>query len=367
MQLTKWVQAKFTGSSGSSGSRRRRRSHSQMDIFFFIGWLMVIAIGFITLLHYVLGDLLVELEIVFELQIFRLFLLLPCFFLLLFSLLRAQFGIAVGAGVIFFILVLEAWDIRLLPSLPRSVHARSDLRVFTQNVGEKNPPKKWLEWLAENPMDIVFFQEIYGPHKALWEEKAGELGYDYVLFEQVRSDAGMGVMIWSKYPMSGLEPIATNSAGGKKRYFVRGRIEYGRTNIEVIGLHIESFHVDKLGRRNWISSAPFRLQQAKAVAAEVALLKETSNPIIVAGDFNSSPEFRSIRSLRALLNDAWLEAGNGLGGTFPSFFPLVRIDAILHRGFVADYAQVAYVEDQSDHRGISAVLNLVGVMESAKQ
>ena len=187
------------------------------------------------------------------------------------------------------------------------------------------------------------------------------MGFEYVLFQKVRSDAGVGIMIWSKHPMIEMEPIETSSQEGKKRYVARSKIEFGRTSIELIGLHIESFHLDRLGKRNLVSSAPFRLLQAQSIAREVVRIKkDTAHPIIVAGDFNSSPEFRSIRSLRDLLNDAWVEGGNGLGGTYPSYLPLVRVDAILHSGFDAEYARVDYINEQSDHRGIHAILNLDG-------
>ena len=357
-KIANWLNDQFGGRSGSHG---HRRNSSHRGPFYFIGWLLVIAIGFITLLHYALGDYLVELELFLELKIFRLLLLLLCLLLSIFALLRGQRGMAVGSGIIFFILVLEAWELRLLPSLPRSAHARADLQVFTQNVGDKNPPEKWVEWLARHPMDIVFLQEVYGPYRAQWEKSARALGFAYVLFQKVRSDAGIGIMIWSKHPMIEMEPIETSSQGDRKRYFARSRIEFGRTFIELIGLHIESFHLDRSGKRNLVSSAPFRLLQAQRIAREVVQIKEdTAHPIIVAGDFNSSPEFRSIRSLRDLLNDAWIEGGNGLGGTYPSHFPLVRIDAVLHSGFDAEYARVVYIEEESDHRGVHAILNLDG-------
>ncbi len=51
-------------------------------------WLAVTAIGLIVLLRYVLFDWLIELEVLFELQIFRLFLLVPCLVFLLYALLR---------------------------------------------------------------------------------------------------------------------------------------------------------------------------------------------------------------------------------------------------------------------------------------
>ena len=158
--------------------------------------------------------------------------------------------------------------------------------------------------------------------------------------------------------MTELEPITVPSLGDQDRRLVRARFQLHGTEIQVFGIHLESFPL--VGKdRAWFASSPLRLQQAKALADT---LKQVNDPVIVAGDFNAPPSFRSIRALRGILTDAWEEAGWGLGNTyyardfwFP--LPLARIDAILYRGLVADRAQVV-PNSESDHLGVRAVLNL---------
>ena len=368
---------------GGRHRQRRRRSQRQVywqDWFFTVPWLAVTAIGLIILLRYVLLDWLVQLEVLFELQIFRLFLLVPCLVFLLYAAIKNDYRLVAWAGVVCLILAVEAWQhIRLVPNFPRSVHARTDLRVFTQNTGMSSP-QAWSEWLAKNPMDLVFLQEVYIVYKPEWEEMAARFKYEN-MFQEVRSDAGMGGMILSKYPLTELDPIPALSQAGEGgrgegvRYFIRALINYKGTDIEVIGLHLESFHMAPdqpqgffssfFSSRNFFTSAPYRQVQAETIAAFV---EGAPHPVIVAGDFNAPPTFRSTRALRGLLSDAWTEAGCGLGSTFPAQFPLIRIDAILYRGLVADYAQVVAVTDTiRDHQGVTAILNLDGSMEYSPQ
>ena len=352
LELADWIQSQF-----SPNRRRRRRSSREED--FSLLWIPVILIGFITLLRYILGAFLSELEILFELLTFRMFLTLPCVAILVIALRKKRL---IQAGVTLAILLLLAIEVshyvRFLPTLPRSPHARSDLRVFTQNVG-MGSPDSWRSWLEENPMDLIFLEEVYAPFRPQWEELANYFGYNHH-WVMVRSDAGMGGMIMSRHPLVAGEPIASKSANKKDRYFVRAQIDLDGVPVELIGIHLESFYVDPAtGSRNYFTSSPVRRLQAHLLEKVVtAIIEHSGNPIIVAGDFNASPTFRSVNGLRGLLQDAWLEAGWGLGGTIPTRFPLERIDAILYHGFAADYARVTSV-DKSDHLGVTAVLNLI--------
>ena len=337
-------------SASQTGRRRRQRPRQGISV----PWVLAAGIGMIALMPYVLGDFLIDLEVLFEQQVFRLFLLLPCLGFILFAGLRSNYPLAAFSGVLFLILGVEACQkIRLAPNLPPSLHAPADLRVFTQNVGLA-PPEEWADWLAENPVDLVCLQEVYVPHQPQWEELAKQLGYE-VMFQMLRPDAGMGEMIWSRYPLTPLAPIAAPSRGGTDRYFARARIDCHGTEIDVFCIHLESFHKTRgASQREFFGSSPFRLQQARFLAEEV---QKSPYPVVVAGDFNAPPTYRSVRPLRRLLEDAWVAAGVGLGSSFPSSFPLVRIDAILYRGFVPDRARVAPIR-ASDHRGVAAVLNL---------
>ena len=338
----------------AGGRGRGHHRHRESPEVAWLPWAIAVGIGLIAFSPYVLGDLFIELEVLFGQQVFRLFLLLPCLVLILFCWAKSHYAVAAFAGAVLLLLGVEACrNIRFAPNLPASLHAPADLRVFTQNVGLA-PPTEWAEWLTENPVDLVCLQEIYVTNRAQWEDLARRLGHD-VMFQMLRSDAGMGVMIWSRYPLTPLEPIEAPSRAGRKRYFARARIDCGGTDVDVFCIHLESFHkVQGEARRQLFGSSPFRLQQAKLLAEQVL---QSPNPVVVAGDFNAPPTYRSVRHLRRLLEDAWIGAGVGLGSTFPSSFPFIRIDAILYRGFMPDRARVAPVT-ASDHRGVATVLNL---------
>lgn len=86
-------------------------------------------------------------------------------------------------------------------------------------------------------------------------------------------------------------------------------------------------------------------------------ISDQSATVIVAGDFNGSPFGYSYRTMAHVADDAFREAGVGLGYTLPSALPLRRIDYIWSRGLRPVDCRV--LPDQvSDHRGISARFRL---------
>jgi len=79
-----------------------------------------------------------------------------------------------------------------------------------------------------------------------------------------------------------------------------------------------------------------RRRMAEAVAAHVETLP-ADVPVVVAGDFNATPEEPAYRILTAGLSDAWTATDNRSGpdGTFHTFKGKAdrRIDWLLSRGF----------------------------------
>jgi endonuclease/exonuclease/phosphatase (EEP) superfamily protein YafD len=109
-----------------------------------------------------------------------------------------------------------------------------------------------------------------------------------------------------------------------------------------------------------------RLEALTSLADFVA---QQEGPVIVAGDANTTRMNQPYQKLDAVLDDAWWEAGWGLGHTFPgriedgdwftriSFFViphwLVRIDHVFYSDeFLATEAALAEFNGGSDHRGI---------------
>lgn len=130
-------------------------------------------------------------------------------------------------------------------------------------------------------------------------------------------------------------------------------------------LHLHSFGNDKPwedeGRQ--VSSPSFwkrYLRQYRDAyldrAAEMrkirAMLDEETLPVIVSGDFNSTPHNRAFYGIAQGLQDAFKVAGQGWGATYRADRPFARIDHVL----VSDEWQVvsAHVTkaNHSDHRAL---------------
>lgn len=83
--------------------------------------------------------------------------------------------------------------------------------------------------------------------------------------------------------------------------------------------------------------------------------------VIVAGDFNSTPDLRQFRDLLSNgYRDAVEQSGSGFGPTFPGWQhlrPLITIDHILVRNAAAESIRTIDVRN-SDHRGLLATIKV---------
>ncbi|MBN1201642.1 MAG: endonuclease/exonuclease/phosphatase family protein [Anaerolineae bacterium] len=112
--------------------------------------------------------------------------------------------------------------------------------------------------------------------------------------------------------------------------------------------------------------------------AEITSLRETyltgeNGPLLVLGDFNMSDQSDIYRSIDHLLNDAFCEAGYGMGFTFPAWSgasgmipPLLRIDYVWYSDhFAAVNAYPGHDSGTSDH--LPVIAELVLIEETANQ
>jgi len=70
-------------------------------------------------------------------------------------------------------------------------------------------------------------------------------------------------------------------------------------------------------------------KRAWQVEQIVALIDKEVHPVILSGDFNSTPDSWVYRRFSAGLQDAYRVAGDGWGATYHSSFPILRIDWVL--------------------------------------
>ena len=70
---------------------------------------------------------------------------------------------------------------------------------------------------------------------------------------------------------------------------------------------------------------------------------------LVCGDLNDIPSSYSYFNVKGNLNDAFLEKGKGLGGTYHSALPLIRIDYIFYSKNINVLGWEKFSEKFSDH------------------
>lgn len=126
--------------------------------------------------------------------------------------------------------------------------------------------------------------------------------------------------------------------------YVFAELSDGEHLINVLALHLSPYGVtmpaledavrDALrGDRRALRSALRTMErsvaeQSRQMAAVIELVAGFSDPTIIAGDFNATPDSAMHVALRQELTDAWLAAGSGLGATRTVGILPLRIDYI---------------------------------------
>jgi endonuclease/exonuclease/phosphatase family metal-dependent hydrolase len=92
-------------------------------------------------------------------------------------------------------------------------------------------------------------------------------------------------------------------------------------------------------------------------------------PMLIVGDMNMSDEFAEYNMLAARLIDSYMQAGDGLGYTFPNLTlaplpPMLRLDYIFHTDdFHSIESVILDAGDASDHSVVMSTLIFVENMD----
>lgn len=179
------------------------------------------------------------------------------------------------------------------------------------------------------------------------------LGYRYFVFhpyytdEEVWSLNTTGNAIFSKYPIT---DSSFFSYPGKQypEDILKADINFNGKKLRVLTTHLASMHLHHIiisgpiKRYLYQDSVPIyhgsfidklKYYQPYHVSQASFLRKiiDTSHvPLIVGGDFNSVPSSYVYNKIKGNLSDAFLEKGSGLGRSFHSSQPALRIDYLFH-------------------------------------
>ncbi|MET9352933.1 endonuclease/exonuclease/phosphatase family protein [Streptomyces sp. NPDC006617] len=213
-----------------------------------------------------------------------------------------------------------------------------DLTVVTHNVNEHNPrPAHTARALAASDADVLALEEL--GDSSVYERA---LAADYP-YHSVRGTVGL----WSRYPLTDTRTV--DIAPWPRA--LRATVRTPEGPVAVYVAHLLSVRFSPTA--GFGTDARDRAAGRLAAALRAEPLPRT----LLVGDLNGTTDDGALSALTSPMHSAQEAAGAGFGLTWPTAFPLARIDHILLRGMEARSAWTLPATD-SDHLPVAASLRL---------
>ncbi|MFA5649018.1 MAG: endonuclease/exonuclease/phosphatase family protein [Bacteroidales bacterium] len=243
------------------------------------------------------------------------------------------------------------------PFSKNNLETDSDLKVISYNVNlfhlyswSKEPPtfNSVYAFLRSESPDIVCLQEFYVDSIQFTENDARQMFKYNAHFGYIvnRPKSGYGMATYSRYPIVDTGELKFDNSANA---CIFTDILVGNDTLRVYNIHLQSFRLEERNL-NFLLSQEYRkesqtMDEIKDISFRFrdALRKRAHQvdkvtehmfsspyPVIACGDFNESPISYNYHRMTKQLNDAFVEAGVGVGHTYKGFFPSFRIDYILY-------------------------------------
>lgn len=237
-------------------------------------------------------------------------------------------------------------------------------------------------FLKSEAPDIICFQEFYHQEggtefvtRDSMIELLGTSHYHERYTHNLSKKRYFGVATFSKYPIVNKGEIPFENDANN--FCIYSDIVIGEDTLRVFNAHLGSIRFQQNDYEVFDENAPAdryldtgneerilgrlkiafekRAVQAELVAAQV---EQSPYPVLLCGDFNDTPVSYCYRQFNRLLNDAFVESGNGIGTTYVGEMPSNRIDYIFHSPSVISSRFTTYPVEFSDHRPVSCLVDL---------
>ena len=254
---------------------------------------------------------------------------------------------------------IASWNVARFLEWKRNNSERSQTRL------------KMLEQISKQHADIICLQEFFHSPDSQFYNNIREIqafGYPYFFFsyDPDGQDQYIGSVIFSKYPI-----IDT----GIVRYFrpsmpealIHADIQVGNDTIRVFTTHLQSVQFRKVdydaideiktaqdsliaNSKTVISKmrTAMRFRSAQADVAKL-IMEDSPYPTIFCGDLNDIPNSYTYFTIRGKMQDAFLKKGFGIGRTFSSLAPTLRIDYVFTDQSFEIMQFTRVVKNLSDH------------------
>ena len=264
---------------------------------------------------------------------------------------------------------IGSWNVARFLEWKRNNNEKSQTRLkMLEEIKKQNPDILCLEEFFHSPVDSIFYNNIS-------EIRAMGYSYYYFSYDPDGDYQFIGSAIFSKYPM-----LDT----GLVRYFrpsmtealVHADIKVHNDTIRVYATHLQSVQfrqqdyeaIDeiKTAKDSLIDNSKTvlaKLRKAMSLRssqADVArqVMDDSPYPTIFCGDLNDTPNSYCYFTIRGDMQDAFLEKGFGIGRTFSSVSPTLRIDYIFADNNFRVHQFTRVVKYLSDHFMLMADVEL---------
>ncbi|QPC84301.1 endonuclease/exonuclease/phosphatase family protein [Phototrophicus methaneseepsis] len=253
---------------------------------------------------------------------------------------------------------------RMLPAAPPDVPYGTEFDLITMNVYPHNERlDRVLDWLRVQDADVVLLQEL--DTEASPEFLAAlEDRYPYQAFDTYNT---LTHGILSKYEI--LERDEIDLQGYTHQRFT---IDLDGDAVTLFNVHLlmpqaETAHIDLDVPPNLLWHYDETERNAQ-ITQLLAMVGQEENPLIIAGDFNTSSYSPIYDTISAQLTDVYRYTSLGLGATWPSgaseelpdvLPPLMRLDYIWTTPQLAPLSSEVGPRLGSDHLPLLATLKLI--------
>ena len=269
-------------------------------------------------------------------------------------------------------------------------HLQHPVKVLSYNVHvfdlynlsnrEKNR-NEIFDFLAEQDADILCFQEFYHQEDPSFVTKDSMIklldtpNYQERYTHEMSGKKYFGLATFSKFPIVNKGEIPFDN--DPNNFCIYSDVLVGLDTVRVFNAHIGSirFQSDdyeffgddngpvsgkkkEAGQRiiqRLKGAFEKRAVQAETVAAEI---ERSPYSVILCGDLNDTPVSYCYRQFNRLLNDAFVESGNGIGQTYIGEVPSNRIDYIFYDDHFKSADFMTHQVQYSDHKPVSCMLEL---------
>ncbi len=244
-------------------------------------------------------------------------------------------------------------------SIAQSPTAVPTLRVMSYNIhhGEGLDQKVDLERIAklitDAKADIVGLQEVdRGVERTQKRDLPAELakltGLTVTFEKNIPHQGGeYGNAVLSRFPIKQSKNTHYKMIGqGEQRGVQHLVLDVRGREVLFLNTHLDA-------RRDPAE------RESSVVELKAIIVAAGTMPVILVGDFNSTPESRAIETARSFLTDTWSVVGKGNGFTIPVKKPTKRIDFVwISSASIEPVKMDVLYSEASDHLPIVAELRL---------